>query len=76
MLEHKKVILNSLSGDQKTSHLIPTWQDNDLQVALGQLTDFAGMLSLSTENFVITSSIPPVLHIFQNEVLVEAESDR
>jgi len=30
---------------------------------------------LSAENFVTISSILPVIHILQNEVLAEAESD-
>jgi len=62
---------------EKTSHLIPTWQDIDvlesIQTALGQLADFTDMLS--AENFVTMSSILPVLHILQHEVLAEAESD-
>ena len=77
VLEQEKAIRNVLSGDRKTSHLIPTRQDIDvlesIQAALGQLADFKD--KLSAENFVTMSSILPVLHILQHEMLAEAESD-
>ena len=77
VLEQESAIRKVLSGDRKKSHLIPTWQDVDvlesIQAALGPLSDFTDMLS--AENFVTASSILPVLHILQHQVLAEAESD-
>lgn len=77
VLEQEKTIRKALRGDRKTSHLVPTWQDIDvlesIQAALGPLADFTDMLS--ADNFVTMSAILPVLHILQQEVLVEKEND-
>ena len=77
VLEQQEAIHKVLSDDWKTSHLVPTWQDIDvlqsIQAALGPLADFTD--KLSAENFVIVSCILPILHILQEQVLVEAENN-
>lgn len=45
VLEQEASIRAVLSGDRKSVHLVPTWQDIDIQAALAPLIDFTDMLS-------------------------------
>jgi len=66
-----------VSRDQKTCHLVPTWQDIDVlqsvHSAIKNLADFTDMLS--GEDRVTLSSLRAVLHILKNQVLVESSVD-
>ena len=48
ILEQEAAIRQVLSGDRKTAHLIPKWQDvevmESVQAAIGPLADFTDML--------------------------------
>ena len=77
VLEQEPAIRRVLSGDRKSSHLIPTWQDievlESVQSAIRPLADFTDMLS--GEERVTMSALKPVLHILKNEVLAESTDD-
>ena len=77
VLEQQQAIRQVLSGDQKTSHLVPTWQDvealESVQAAIGPLTSFTDMLS--GEEQVTLSAVRAGLHIFRTEVLADSLGD-
>lgn len=77
VLEQEQAIRQVLSGDRKTSHLVPTWQDievlESLKAAIGPLADFTDMLS--GEQRVTVSAVKAVLHILKTEVLAVSTDD-
>lgn len=77
ILEQEAAIRQVLSGDRKTAHLIPKWQDvevlESVQAAIGPLADFTDILS--GEDRVTLSSVKPVLHILKERVLSVADDD-
>lgn len=66
-----------LSGDRKTSHLIPTWQDiealQSIDAALGPLSGLTDLLS--GEEYVTVSAVLPLVHLIENNTLKEHESE-
>ena len=77
ILEQETAIRQVLSADQKTSHLIPSWQDIDvlqsLNRALAPLKDFTDILS--GEAYVTVSTVKPVVHHLTTVVLMQSEED-
>ena len=77
ILEQENAIRQVLGADRKTTHLIPTWQDTDvldsLDKALSPLAEFTNIMSV--EQYVSVSSLRPLLHHLETEVLLEQEDD-
>ncbi|XP_073719120.1 E3 SUMO-protein ligase ZBED1-like [Misgurnus anguillicaudatus] len=77
VLEQKRAITEVLSKDKKTRALVPTWQDVDvlesIDAALSPLLEFTD--ALSGESYVSVSFLKPVMHLFNNSILKEAEDD-
>ena len=74
-MEQRRPVSDVLEKDPKTKHLIPTWQDVDVLEsvlkALQPLYDFTD--ALSGEQYVSVSCVKPVLHLFREDLLKEAE---
>ena len=68
VLEQQQAIRQVLSGDRKTSDLVPTWQDvevlESVQAAIGPL-----------EEQITLSAVRAVLHILRTEVLADSSGD-
>ena len=64
-----------LSMDQKTTHLMPTWQDIDMlqsiHEALSPLSDLTDILS--GEDYVTVSAILPLMNLLNSKFLKEKE---
>lgn len=77
ILEQEEGIRVVLSTDRKTTHLIPTWQDMDviqsINQALSPLSSLTNMLS--GESYVTVSAVLPIVHLIENNLLKEEESD-
>lgn len=77
ILEQEKAIRQVLGSDRKTTHLIPTWQDLDVMESvdkvLSPLSEFTNILS--SEQLVTVSSLKPLLHHLEMEVLIRQEDD-
>lgn len=77
VLEQRRAISDILSADRKTRHLVPSWQDLDVQesvnLALRPLQEFTD--ALSGEIYVSVSYVKPALHLLKTSVLVEKEDD-
>ena len=77
ILEQEEGICVVLSTDRKTTHLIPTWQDIDviqsIHQALSPLSSLTDMLS--GESYVTVSAVLPIVHLIENNLLKEEESD-
>ncbi len=77
ILEQQKALTQVLSEDKKARHLIPTWQDIDVlesvSKTLGPLLDFTD--ALSGEDYVSVSYVKPVIHLFNNSMLLMHEED-
>ena len=71
LLEQQQAITCVLSSDRKASHLIPSWQDQDvwnaIDEALSPLADFTDIMS--GEKNVTGSSILPILDLLRSSVL-------
>ncbi|XP_057694544.1 E3 SUMO-protein ligase ZBED1-like [Corythoichthys intestinalis] len=71
VLEQQKAILKVLSSDQKSRHLVPTWQDIEIldaiNKALQPLIEFTE--ALFSEKYVGLSYVKPVLHLFCSFIL-------
>ena len=67
---------NGECTDQKTFHLMPTWQDIDVlqsvHSAIKDLADFTD--TLSGEDQVTLSTLKAVLYLLKNQVLVESHT--
>lgn len=75
--EQQEAIRIVLASDRKVSHLIPTWQDFDVDDSiiaavgpLGELTD-----ALSAEKNITILAVRPLLTRLCNEILVEKDTD-
>ena len=77
LLEQEEAVRVALSTDRKTTHLLPTWQDIDvlqsINAALNPLTILTDLLS--GENYVTVSAVLPLVHLVENDILKEVESD-
>ena len=77
LLEQEEAVRVALSADKKTSHLLPTWQDIDvlqsINVALNPLSTLTDLLS--GEKYVTVSAVLPLVHLVENDILKEDESD-
>ncbi len=77
ILEQQKALTQVLSEDKKARHLIPTWQDIDVlesvSKTLGPLLDFTD--ALSGEDYASVSYVKPVIHLFNNSMLLIHEED-
>ncbi|CAM4549683.1 unnamed protein product [Leuciscus chuanchicus] len=75
VLEQEKAITQVLAADQKSRHLLPTWQDIDvleaITKALKPLQDFTD--ALSGEEYVSVSYVKPVLHLLNTNILKPEE---
>ncbi|KAL1252179.1 hypothetical protein QQF64_019975 [Cirrhinus molitorella] len=75
VLEQEKAITQVLAADQKSRHLLPTWQDIDvleaITKALKPLQDFTD--ALSGEEYVSVSYVKPVLHLLNSNILKPEE---
>lgn len=77
ILEQHKAIIQVLSADKKTRHLVPSWQDMDvlesLHVALNPLMEFTD--SLSGDCYVTVSYLKPMLHLFRTQILKPSDDE-
>lgn len=77
ILEQEAAIRQVLSGDRKSSHLIPSWQDVDVlesvSKALSPLKEFTDILS--GERHVTVSAVKPMLKVLKDSVLAPGSSD-
>ncbi|KAJ8403671.1 hypothetical protein AAFF_G00349970 [Aldrovandia affinis] len=77
VLEQEKAITQVLAADKKTRHPVPTWQDiqvlESVTAALKPLQDFTD--ALSGEAYGSVSSLKPVIHLLNAEVLNPNEGD-
>ncbi|KAJ8263828.1 hypothetical protein GJAV_G00141760 [Gymnothorax javanicus] len=77
VLEQDRALAKVLSGDKKTRHLVPTWQDlkvlEAVQKVLKPLQEFTD--ALSGEEYVTLSYVKPVLHLFNESLLACEEGD-
>lgn len=77
ILEQENAIRQVLVADRKTAHLIPKWQDvevlESLDKVLTPLADFTNVMSV--ERYVTVSSLRPLLHHLETEILVEQEGE-
>ena len=77
ILEQEAAIRQVLSGDRKSSHLTPTWQDVDVlesvSKALSPLKEFTDILS--GERHVTVSAVKPMLKVLKDSVLAPGTSD-
>ena len=77
LLEQEEAVRVALSTDRKTTHLLPTWQDIDvlqsINAALNPLTTLTDLLS--AEKYVTVSAVLPLVHLVENNILKEVESD-
>jgi len=77
LLEQDEVVQIVLSSDQKTRHLVATWQDvhvwESLHKALSSLDDLTDFLS--GDSHIMVSSIVPVLHNLAADVLKQLPDD-
>lgn len=77
VLEQERALAKVLSADKKTRLLILTWQDIEIleaiQKALKPVQDFID--ALSGEDYVTLSYVRPVLHLFNNRLLVPEEGE-
>ena len=77
ILEQENAIRQVLGADRKTTHLLPTWQDTDvlesLDKALSPVAEFTNIMSM--EHHVTVSSLRPLLHHLETEVLLQKEND-
>lgn len=76
-LEQKEPIRLVLGADRKTSHLVPTWQDIDviqsINAALEPLKNLTDLLS--GETYVTVSAVMPIVHLIENDILKEEDTD-
>jgi hypothetical protein len=77
ILEQEAAIHQVLSGDRKSSHLIPSWQDIDVlksvSKALSPLKEFTDILS--GERHVTVSAVKPMLKVLKDSVLAPGSSE-
>ncbi|XP_074551526.1 E3 SUMO-protein ligase ZBED1-like [Halichoeres trimaculatus] len=77
VLEQEAALAKVLSGDKKTRHLVPSWQDLEVleavQKVLKPLQEFTD--ALSGEEYVTLSYVKPVLHLFNESLLACEEGD-
>ncbi|XP_073708964.1 E3 SUMO-protein ligase ZBED1-like [Garra rufa] len=75
VLEQQTAIGHVLSSDRKARHLTPTWQDIEvLEVINKTLTPLADFTdALSGEQYVTSSSVKPVLHLFETMMAVQED---
>ena len=77
ILEQVTAICMVLSADHKYSHLLPTWQDTEvlevINKVLSPLADLTDLLS--GENYVLVSSIKPVIKHIHSDALAEKDDD-
>ena len=77
LLEQEEAVRVALSADKKTSHLLPTWQDIDvlqsINVALNPLSTLTDLLS--GEKYLTVSAVLSLVHLVENDILKEDESD-
>lgn len=77
LLEQEQAIRSVLSADRKTTHLIPTWQDIEVLQSITAALDPLHSLTdlLSGENYVTISAVLPLVHLIENDLLKEKDSD-
>ncbi|RXN20357.1 zinc finger BED domain-containing 1-like protein [Labeo rohita] len=77
VLEQQWAISDVLSGDRKSRHLVPSWQDVDVLESINQalqpLQEFKD--ALSGESYVSVSYLKPVLHLMNTTILAAKEED-
>ena len=77
LLEQEEAVRVALSTDRKTTHLLPTWQDIDvlqsIHATLNPLRTLTDLLS--GEKYVTVSAVLPLVHLVENDILKEVESD-
>lgn len=77
VLEQNSALSQVLSGDKKSRHLIPSWQDigvlESVSKSLSPLLEFTD--TLSGEEYVSVSYLKPVLHLFNTTLLAPEEDD-
>jgi hypothetical protein len=77
VIEQEKALSQVLRAEQKTRHLVPTWQDLDvlesMNKALSPLMEFTD--ALSGELYTSVSYLKPVLHLFNNQILKPQDDD-
>ena len=77
VLKQKKSVRQVLSNDCKTAHLIATWQDIEvlelINKALAPLADLTDIIS--GEDYVIISTVKPLLHHICTKALAEESDD-
>ena len=77
VIEQEDAIRQVLSKDKNTCHLVPTWQDKEVLIAvnkaLSALKNFIDILS--AEKHVTVSAIKPILDHFHSEILSVKEDD-
>ncbi|KAJ8004370.1 hypothetical protein DPEC_G00158490 [Dallia pectoralis] len=77
VLEQQKAVAQVLSNDKNNRHLVPTWQDIDvlesINKALSPLQNFTD--AISGETYVSVSSVKPVLHLLNTQILIRDEED-
>lgn len=75
--EQKKAIPQGLCTNEKTRHLVPTWQDMDvlesINKALSPLKKFTD--ALSRELYPSVWDLKPALHLFNNQILKHQDGD-
>ena len=71
LLENENEVKTVLVNDRKTAHLVPSWQDMKILEALNNtlepLADLTDIMSGS--KYVTVSSLKPLLHRLEHEVL-------
>lgn len=77
VLEQHKAISQVLGADEKTRHLVPSWQDLEvleaMHGALNPLLEFTN--ALSGECYVSVSYLKPMLHLFKTEILKTSDKE-
>lgn len=62
-----------LSQDQKTRHLVLTWQDTDVLESINKA--LSPLDALPGEDYVSVSYLKPVLHLLRTSTLAESDND-